>query len=100
MKNGQIFKTTLKDGLIETWYNDVGELHREDGPAVIYHDLKLSIWYQNGVFHRNDGPVIVNEQEEIKGAWYLNGKRYSFKKWVKKTDCPDEKKVELRLRES
>ena len=37
-----------------TYYNRLGDRHRDDGPAVIFAD-GTEIWYQNGVFHRTDG---------------------------------------------
>ena len=38
--------------------NKQGELHREDGPAVIYADGK-KVWYINGKLHREDGPALI-----------------------------------------
>lgn len=48
-----------------------GELHREDGPAVIRED-GTKAWYQNGKSHRVNGPAVIRED----GAkfWYINGK--------------------------
>jgi len=59
------------------WQDKVGQLHRLDGPAVIYKDGE-KWWYLHGVRHRDDGPAIIfspedsdAEREEI---WFNNGK--------------------------
>lgn len=52
--------------------NKRGELHREDGPAVIYNDGTL-VWYVNRDRHREDGPAVIRGD----GAeWYINGRRH------------------------
>jgi len=62
------------------WYNDHGELHREDGPAIEWvNDSKM--WYVNGVFHREDGPAV----EYVDGSkeWWINGEYYkSIPEWA------------------
>jgi hypothetical protein len=52
------------------WYVN-GELHREDGPAVIYSDGSQE-WWVNGFRHRADGPA--REYSTGRKEWYLNGK--------------------------
>ena len=49
--------------------NEKGEVHRNDGPAVIHKDGSKH-WYKNGKRHRIDGPAI----EWGNGAkeWYQN----------------------------
>jgi hypothetical protein len=55
------------------WFNEAGETHREDGPAVIY----------------DDGEVL----------WFLNGMYYSFNAWLIETPMSsDEARMLLRLR--
>jgi hypothetical protein len=39
------------------WRNQLGQLHREDGPAVIYPGGPKN-WYLNGQTHRADGPAV------------------------------------------
>jgi hypothetical protein len=58
------------------WYNDAGEIHRDDGPAVEYENGD-KLWYINGKRHRIDGPAA----EFIKGNnyWYLNGNKIDCK---------------------
>jgi hypothetical protein len=56
------------------WYNDKGELHREnDLPAVEYAG-GTKCWYLNGKRHRENGPAV----ESANGSkfWWLNNKRH------------------------
>lgn len=57
----------------EKWYNEKNELHREDGPAVIYkYKEDRKEWWINGKLHRVGAPAIIekNKTEE----WWVNGK--------------------------
>jgi hypothetical protein len=56
---------------IISWYNEAGEYHRADGPAVIF----------------SDGIEF----------WWLNGIPYSFDDWLFTLNKPDEDKLLLRL---
>ena len=56
------------------WYNDVGQFHRLDGPAVVWSD-GYKAWYINGKIHREDGPAIMYSNGEK--SYWLNDKRYS-----------------------
>jgi hypothetical protein len=60
----------LDDGTTR-WYNEEGDRHRLDGPAII-----------------NDGNIY----------WYLNNVNYSFDNWCTTLNIPDETKFLLRLR--
>jgi len=54
------------------WYNEAGELHRDnDLPAVIYYWGDVS-WYQNGLRHRKAGLPAIEYNNGIK-CWYQNG---------------------------
>jgi len=53
------------------YYNEAGQFHRDDGPAIIYNDGEKH-WYQNGVIHRDDGPALIFANGEK--LWYKNGK--------------------------
>ena len=52
------------------WYNELGQRHRKDGPAVI----------------KSDGEIY----------WYFNGDSYKFDEWLK-LNKTDEEKMLLRL---
>jgi len=53
------------------WELPNGDLHREDGPAVVsvYGDYKG--WYLNGKRHREDGPAVTFG--DYINHWYING---------------------------
>ena len=52
------------------YYNSAGELHRDDGSAVVYAD-ETRQWYQNDKLHRTDGPAVVGSNGQK--FWYING---------------------------
>jgi hypothetical protein len=52
------------------WHKE-GELHRLDGPAIIYPNGE-QFWYKEGVRHRLDGPAIVYADGEQR--WFKEGK--------------------------
>jgi len=56
----------------ELWYNEGGQLHREDGPAVKDAD-GTEEWWRDGELHRDDGPAITwaDGTEE----WWRDGVR-------------------------
>ena len=58
-----------KDGT-QVWKNENGELHREDGPAIIFPD-GIQHWFINGNFHREDGPAVI--YPDGRQYWYING---------------------------
>jgi len=53
------------------WYRN-GEFHREDGPAIVFPDGG-QYWYRNGYLHRDDGPAVIYPDGEQ--LWYRNGQR-------------------------
>ena len=57
-----------KDGT-RRYYNNAGELHRDEGPAVEWADGSKG-WFQNGQYHRTDGPAI--ERADGTKLWYQN----------------------------
>jgi len=61
------------------WYNVNGEVHREDGPAVIRCDIEARVQGVQGV------------------QWHLEDHKVSFESWFLVADCSDEKKMMLRL---
>lgn len=70
------------------YYNRSLQLHREDGPAIIYVSGTKQ-WWQHGELHREDGPAVILANGYK--FWYLDGIRYdrkSFNKAMKKKKCP------------
>ena len=66
---GEIQPYCLKKDV--TWKDEHGELHRDDGPAVIDPD-GTQRWYQHGKLHRDDGPAWI--WPDGSQAWYQHGK--------------------------
>ena len=62
----------LENGTKEWRLN--GELHNENGPAIIRSDGS-KYWYINGKLHNKNGPAII----DIGGSkyWYINGERHN-----------------------
>ena len=58
-----------KDGT-RRYYNNAGELHRDEGPAVEWPDGSKG-WVQNGQYHRTDGPAM--ERANGTKEWAQNG---------------------------
>ena len=50
---------TISESGSKRWYNDQGQFHRTDGPALIYADGYQSYWI-NGERHRIDGPAVIH----------------------------------------
>jgi len=57
-------------------------IHRENKPAVEWSDGSKE-WYLNGLRHREDGPAQEYCGEYSVYRWYLNGKEYSKKEYLK-----------------
>ena len=53
-----------------SYYNHLGRLDRDSGPAVIYADGEQH-WYQNGQRHRTDGPAVIHPSGLE--FWYHHG---------------------------
>ena len=66
------------------WYNDEGQLHCLDGPAIIWKNGDMS-WYKNGQRHREDGPSI--EFGNKYKAWFLNDIQYTQLQFNVKIYC-------------
>ncbi len=53
---GETLPCCLKDDI--EWKDEYGNLHRDDGPAMIHAD-GAQYWYQHGKLHRDGGPAII-----------------------------------------
>ncbi len=71
----------ITDEYATCYYNDLGQYHREDGPAIIYPNGHKE-WLINGMYHRIDGPAI--EYADGSKAWYLYGEKLTKTKYRKK----------------
>jgi hypothetical protein len=65
------------------YFNDNGELHRTDGPAIIIDNGTLW-WMVNDELHRLDGPAI--ELYDGRKNYYINNIIYSEKDYYNHLD--------------
>lgn len=56
------------------YYNDSGDLHRDNGPAIEY-DEGYKSWFLNGKRHRLDGPAVEGIEEK-ENLYWINGAFY------------------------
>ena len=52
------------------WYNEAGQLHNPDGPAIIYAN-GAQHWYFNDKLHRTDGPAIIGS--DVYQEYWIHG---------------------------
>ena len=64
------YKVEIND-LGNVWANELGQYHREDGPAIEYHDGRKE-WWLNGQLHRVDGPACEDPNGDK--SWHQHGK--------------------------
>jgi hypothetical protein len=69
----QTYKVTVDEDKTIRWFNDKGELHRLDGPAVEGAN-GYKAWYVDNKCHRLDGPAV--ECANGYKAWFVDGKRH------------------------
>lgn len=78
------------------WYNDKGQLHNENGPAVMYSD-GAQFWRVNGEAHRTDGPAVINPDGSQ--HWYINNKKYyNNRSYQKAAGITDEDMLAITLK--
>ena len=65
----------------KVWFNNKGEIHRENGPAIEYTNGD-KVWYLNGKRHCEDGPAYSTARGDKE--WFLNGKQYTELEFVQK----------------
>jgi hypothetical protein len=56
----------------QEYKNELGQLHRVDGPAIEWTDGTKS-WWLNGKQHRIDGPAFDSLTRK---CWWVNGERH------------------------
>jgi len=66
--------------VVEEWRKD-DALHREDGPAWVWHHPDGTVveqWCRNGELHREGGPAYVKRSPDgtVVEWWYRNGNRH------------------------
>ena len=84
------YKVTVNEDGDIFWRNEVGERHREDGPAI-EGASGYKAWYLNDQRHREDGPAV--EYSDGTKFWYLNGVRMTEKEHARATSPTKELSV-------
>ena len=67
------------------WYNEKGELHRDDDLPAFIGCNGTKKWYKNNKLHRLKGPAVI-WSDGTKG-WFIEGKEYTeeeFNKVIKR----------------
>jgi uncharacterized protein (UPF0216 family) len=64
------------------WFNEKGQLHRVDGPAVEGAN-GTKHWYQKDQLHRIDGPAV--EWASGTKHWYINSQELTVAEFLAKT---------------
>lgn len=83
-------------GRIFSWYDLMGNLHRNGAPARKFAD-GTELWFRHGELHRLDGPAITwaNGAEE----WYVRGEEpNTFEEYQKMGGCSKKTLIVLRLK--
>ncbi len=63
-------------------------------PAVVYSDGE-QFWLKNGELHREDGPAIIYANG--KESYYLDGKKYTKEEFDQKINPPKEPEIDTIL---
>lgn len=64
-----ISKLKIDEWGTKRWKNELGQIHREDGPAIEWWDGD-KWWGVNGRLHRIEGPACKRVREDDK--WWVN----------------------------
>lgn len=84
--------TRHEDAGLIRWVLPNGDLHREDGPAVVYKDGTGEEWYWCGKRHRVDGPaaILTHRQE-----YWIRGEVLTYEEFLRATRAPSVLRVSL-----
>jgi hypothetical protein len=74
--------------------NDYEAVEQSDG-SWLHNDGDVYWHNADGQIHREDGPAIIHDDGEVE--WYLNDEEYTLEDWLKLSTIPDEAKMMLRL---
>jgi len=80
----------------EKEYLKLSDKKRKEKPYCIEYNDGTKDWIVNDKLHREEGPAVVYYNKKI--SWYLNGTFYFFEEWCNELNKTDEEKVFLRLK--
>ena len=90
------YKVIVDNDGTTRWYNQAGELHRENGPALEFENGSKS-WWKHGKRHREDGPAV--EWADGDKEWWLNGGQVTEEEVMGKSK-PIENRIQSLLKRS
>jgi hypothetical protein len=72
---------------------DYGAVEQPDGSYI---DRNGDIYWYNfiGKLHKDDGPAVIDSERV---HWFINDNHYTFDDWCSELNIPDEQKLLLRL---
>lgn len=81
----ETYKVVVDDSGRKEWYNQSGQPHRLDGPAVEWASGRKE-WWVNGKRHRDDGPAI--EFKDGRKEWWFNDRRHTEEEYQRMVSPP------------
>ena len=87
----QVYKVTVDNNGIVSWYNERDELHREGGLPAVEGSDGYKAYYEHGKRHRLDGPAV--EYHNGRKEYWIDGERLT------KEEFDDRNKKELTVKQ-
>ena len=74
--------------------NECVAILQPNGSYITNEDI--TVWFNNqGQYHREDGPAIIYKNNH--SLWFNHGEPLSFNNWLKQSKTTDKQKLLLRL---
>lgn len=85
-------------GTMDICWDDDGQPHAENGPAIVSSHGQVNTWCTHGVKHRIGGPAVVGI-DTSSTAWYVYGIRiWDWESYQKYAGCSAEEMLMLKLK--
>lgn len=86
-------------GTIDVCWDDDGQPHAENGPAIVSSHGQVSTWCNHGTKHRIGGPAVVRTGIYRVAEWYVGGTRiHTWELYQEYAGCSDEEMTMLKLK--
>ena len=82
------------------YHEDSYNIKLQDDGSYLHDDGEVYWYNEAGQVHREDGPAIINESDifgERTHSWCINGEDVRFKEFLEVSSASDEVKMMLRL---
>ncbi len=80
-RSGSKYQVGIGDD-ITAYYNEAGDFHRLDGPAII-HINGTELWFKDSQLHRLDGPAVMYHTGHKE--YWIDGLKYTSCEYFTKT---------------